>query len=326
MIQNAMMKNFSIRKIPAAILPGSPFIPGRHSGIFTVGAAGSLRDGPRPPVRAMKRIVSFALALLLLPAIASAELEAHFLNVGQGDCAVVTCDGTAMVIDGGPKESAGMVYNYIRETLGIRHLDFVVSTHPHTDHAYGLSAVLNAAPADLLLTPVTEWDSKPFEYVMRYAARQGTPVAVPAEGDVFALGSARVTVLHCRPDFSESERENDMSIVLRIDYGQTAFLFTGDAEDWSEYMMLDAGVNLKADVLKVSHHGSCKANTAAFLAAVQPAYAVISAGRGNDFGHPHGSVLRRLAASGARVLRTDQLGTVRLVSDGETVTVMEQDV
>ncbi len=274
-------------------------------------------------MRAMRKIVSFALALLLLPVFASAELEAHFLNVGEGDCAVITCDGAAMVIDGGPKDSAGMVYNYIRETLGIRHLNFVVSTHPHSDHAYGLSAVLNAAPADLLLTPVTQWDSKPFEYIMRYAARQGTAVYVPAEGDVFALGSARVTVLHCWPKAAELERTNDMSIVLRIDYGQTAFLFTGDAEDWSEYMMLDAGVNLKADVLKVSHHGSCRASTAAFLAAVQPAYAVISAGRGNDFGHPHGSVLRRLAASGAKVLRTDKLGTIRFVSDGKVVTLTE---
>ena len=271
----------------------------------------------------MRRMTSFFLALLLLPVFASAELEVHFLNVGQGDCAVVLCDGAAMVIDGGPRDSAGMVYRYIRETMEIRHINYVVSTHPHTDHAYGLSAVLNAASADLLLTPVTDWNSRPFEYVMRYAARQGTTLAVPAEGDVFQLGSAWVTVLHCWPEAAEMERANDMSIVLRIDYGQTSFLFTGDAEDWSEYMMIDAGTNLKADVLKVSHHGSSSASTAAFLAAVRPDYAVISVGLGNDFGHPHRSVLRRLAAAGARVLRTDELGTVRFISDGEKVTVME---
>ena len=271
----------------------------------------------------MRRILSVILALLLLPAFASAELEVHFLDVGQGDCAVVTCDGEAMVIDGGPCASAGRVYRYIREDLQLAHIDYVVSTHPHADHVYGLSAVLNAAPADLLLTPVTQWDSKAFENVMKYAARQGTAVSVPEEGDVLKLGGATVTVLHCWPEAVEYGRTNDSSIVLRVDYGQTAFLFAGDAEDWSEYMMIDSGMNLKADVLKVSHHGSCTASTAEFLQAVQPAYAVISAGKDNSYGHPHADVLRRLQQAGARVLRTDLMGTVRLASDGEQVRVIE---
>ena len=267
----------------------------------------------------MRRIVSFVLALLLLPAIASADMEVHFLDVGQGDCAVVICDGEAMVIDGGPKAAAGTVYRYIREELGLKHIDYVVSTHPHADHVYGLSAVLNAAPADLLLTPVLTWDSKAVEDVMKYAARQGTVISVPEEGDVMMLGGARVTVVHCWPEAVEAGRTNDCSVVLRVEYGQTAFLFTGDAEDWSEYMMMDSGVNLKADVLKVSHHGSGTATTAEFLRAVRPAFAVISVGKGNPYGHPHGEVLRRLQAAGCRVLRTDVMGTVRFCSDGKNV-------
>ena len=282
------------------------------------------QDEPRLPVRTMRRIVSVILALLLFPPVfASADMEVHFLNVGQGDCAVVTCEGESMVIDGGPRESAGTVYRYIRETLGLKHIDCIVSTHPHADHVYGLSSVLNAAPADLLLTPVLEWDSKAFGYVVKYASRQGTALSVPSEGDTLRVGGARVTVLHCWPEAVEYGRTNDSSIVLRIDYGLTSFLFTGDAEDWSEYMMIDAGVNLKADVLKVSHHGSGTATTPAFLQEVRPAYAVISVGKGNDYGHPHESVLRRLQAIGARILRTDELGTIRFVSDGEKVTVPE---
>ena len=279
---------------------------------------------PAGRMKAMRRIVSFVLALLvLLPALALAELEVHFLDVGQGDCAVVVCDGESMVIDGGPKAAAGSVYRYIREGLGLTHIDYVVSTHPHVDHVYGLSAVLNAAPADLLLTPVLEWDSKSFEYVMKYARRQGTEIAVPQAGDVLRLGRATVTVLHCWPEAAAQGRTNDMSIVLRVDYGKTSFLFTGDAEDWSEYMMLDSKVNLKADVLKVSHHGSGTASTMEFLRAVDPAYAVISAGKDNAYGHPHAEVLSRLKAVGARVLRTDESGTVRLYSDGENVVFRE---
>ena len=214
------------------------------------------------------------------------------------------------------------VFAYLREELGLAHIDYVVSTHPHADHAYGLSAVLNAAPADLLLTPGTEWDSKVFGYVLKYAARQGTPVSVPQEGDTLQLGGARVTVLHCWPEAAALGRTNDASIVLRVDYGKTSFLFTGDAEAWSEYMMIDAGVNLKADVLKVAHHGSGAASTREFLNAVQPAIAVISAGKDNDYGHPHRETLERLERAGAQTLRTDELGTIALVSDGEQVRIM----
>jgi len=247
-------------------------------------------------------------------------LRVHFLDVGQGDCAIIQCDGEAMVIDGGPKDASQYVYAYIRDTLKLTHLDYVVSTHPHGDHIGGLAAVLNAVPADLVLTPVTEWDSRDFRSMKACAARQGAALAVPAAGDVLQLGRAVVTVLHCWPEAIREGRANDASIVLRVDFGKTSFLFTGDAEDWSEYMMLDAGACLRADVLKVSHHGSGSACTGEFLQAVQPKCAVISVGEGNDYGHPHGSVLRRLASVNCTVLRTDELGTVVLESDGNSIT------
>ena len=178
---------------------------------------------------------------------------------------MVLCDGEAMVIDGGPAGSARYVYSYLRDTLRLSHLDYVISTHPHIDHAGGLAAVLNAVPADLLLTPVKEWDSKAFRAMLDYADRQGTAVAVPQAGDTLRLGRAAVTILHCWPEAIGLGRTNDASIVLRVDYGETSFLFTGDAEDWAEYMMIDAGASLKANVLKVSHHGSYTATTEEFL-------------------------------------------------------------
>ena len=277
----------------------------------------------------MKKVVSAVLVMLLavcfvLPSAASSFLEVHFLDVGQGDCAIVLCDGESMVIDGGPKAAAQYVYAYIRETLRLSHIDYIVSTHPHADHVSGLPAVLSAAPADLVLTPVLEWDSRAFRSMAEYAECQGAVLVIPKEGDILRLGSAVVTILHCWTEAVREGRTNDASIVLRIDYGSTSFLFTGDAEDWSEYMMTDRGANLKADVLKVSHHGSADASTPEFLKAVSPAYAVISVGADNEYGHPHGVVLSRLESLRCTVLRTDRLGTVVMRSDGESVRIREK--
>ena len=277
----------------------------------------------------MKKIIAMTAVILLvlftlLPTGAdTSRLEVHFLDVGQGDCAIVLCDGESMVIDGGPRGTSQYVYSYVHDTLRLNHIDYIVSTHPHLDHVGGLASVLNAAPVDLILTPLMEWNSKAFNSMLKYAELQGTPLVVPQEGDTLQLGSAVITILHCWPEAVQQSRTNDSSIVLRIDFGSTSFLFTGDAEDWSEYMMIDSRVNLKADVLKVSHHGSGTASTDEFLKTVQPEYAVISVGKNNEYGHPHRNVLDRLSSIGASVLRTDELGTIIIESDGENITLRE---
>ena len=269
----------------------------------------------------MKRLIALLLLFLFLPACALADLEVHFLDVGQGDCTFIVCDGEAMVIDGGPRGASAYVYSYIRERLSQGRIDYMISTHPHVDHVHGLASILNAAPVDLILTPVLEWNSKAFDKMLKYADAQGTPLVVPQEGDTLQLGGALVTILHCWPEAVDQGRTNDSSIVMRIDYGKTSFIITGDAEDWSEYMMIDSGMNLKADVLRVAHHGSNTASTLEFLQAVQPEYAVISVGKDNEYGHPHEAVLERLQEVGSTVLRTDELGTIVMVSDGKTVRV-----
>lgn len=228
---------------------------------------------------------------------------------------------TRKAMYGGPASSSDFVFSYIRNTLELQHIDYVISTHPHLDHVYGLSAVLNAAPVDLILTPVLEWNSKAFENVLKYAEKQGAPLSVPQEGDTLQLGGATVTILHCWPEVIDYGRTNDSSIVTRIDYGQTSFIITGDAEDWSEYMMIDSSLNLKANVLRISHHGSNSGSTLQFLQAVQPDCAVISVGKDNGYGHPHQEVLDRLAEVSAVVLRTDELGTIVMESDGTSVSL-----
>ncbi len=269
----------------------------------------------------MKKLLTFFLLIMLLPVIAQADLEAHFLNVGQGDCAIVLCDGEAMVIDGGPKSASSLVYSYIRNTLDRTQIDYIVSTHPHIDHVGGLAAVLNAAQVDLLLTPVKEWESEAFKDMIKYAEEQGTVIDIPYQYDTLKLGGATVTILLCWPEAIQYGRTNDSSIVLRIDYGETSFLFTGDAEEWAEEMLLQDQVNLKADVLKVAHHGSPYTTSKQFLEAVSPKYAVISVGKDNKYGHPHADVLERLQEAGAIILRTDELGTIIIKSDGTTLTI-----
>ena len=140
----------------------------------------------------MRRAAALLLLFLFLPITALADLQVHFLDVGQGDCTVVLCDGEAMVIDGGPRSASRYVYNYIRKTLKLGHLDYLVSTHPHIDHVYGVASILNAVQVDLLLSPVTKWDSRAFDNVLKYAAAQGTPLVVPEEGDTLQLGGATV--------------------------------------------------------------------------------------------------------------------------------------
>lgn len=199
----------------------------------------------------MKRLLFFLLLIIALPTVAIAELEVKFVNIGQGDFSIITCDGETMIIDGGPGSESSLVYTVVKNT--VEHVKYMVATHPHEDHVGGLAGALNAVPVDLILSPVLEWDTQVFKNMVKYAELQGTPIIVPDEGEVYSLGGAEITILHCWP---EAWTTNDMSIVLRIDYGSNSILFTGDAEIMSEYMMLDSGMPLKADVIKISHHGS----------------------------------------------------------------------
>lgn len=269
----------------------------------------------------MKKIVLLLLVLILVPVCAGAELTVWFLDVGQGDCTIIVCDGEAMIIDGGPPGAAQKVYSFIRDELQLTQMEYMISTHPHEDHIGGLPSVLNAVPVDLILSPVTEWDGKRFASFLEYADLQGAPVSVPSAWDTLQLGGAVVTVLQCWPE-SVQWRENDvndMSIVVRIDYGETSIIVTGDAEEASEYMMIDSGVPLKADVLRIAHHGSTYSTSEEFLKAVSPRYAVISCGKENAYFHPHGRVLNLLQKNDVWLFRTDLQGTVKCVSDGKEI-------
>jgi len=246
---------------------------------------------------------------------ADSSFEVHFIDVGQGDSSLIICDGEAMLIDGGEASESSKIYAYLK-SHGIEHLEYIVATHAHSDHVGGLSGALNYATVSTALCPVTEYDSKTFNSFVKYLGNQGVSITVPSAGDIFELGSSTVTVLGPVKEYDEP---NDTSIVLRVDYGNTSFLFTGDAERTAEADIIDSGANLSVTVLKVGHHGSDTSTSYPFLREVMPEYAVIQVGKDNSYGHPTEDTLSKLRDADVEVYRNDLQGTIVCSSDGEIV-------
>lgn len=182
--------------------------------------------------KTLLNILMLFLCFAMIAPAAKAELQIHFLDVGQGDAAIVLCDGEAMMIDGGLPGVSQFIYSYIRNTLQLDMIEVMVATHPHDDHVGGLAAALNAVPVELIVSPTQEYDSRAFKSMLKYAEAQGTPIVTAFDGDTWHIGGALVTVIVCWP---EAPTVNDTSIMLRIDYGSTSFVFTGDAGINTEY-------------------------------------------------------------------------------------------
>jgi competence protein ComEC len=262
------------------------------------------------------RLFALLLALILIPCSALAVLTVTFFDVGQGDSALIQADGKSMLIDAGPDECSDKLLSYLSD-LGIKQIDILVGTHPHEDHIGGMDDVLAKYSVSDIWMPKAAAETQTFEDLLLTIQGKGLKIAAPAPGSVHALGNAKVTVL--TPISQAYDDLNNYSIVLRIDYGDKSFLFTGDSEALSEQELLNSGSDLDADVLKVGHHGSNTATSQAFLDAVSPDWAVISCGKDNTYGHPHTETLTKLQAAGASILRTDLDGTITIISDGKAL-------
>ena len=250
------------------------------------------------------------------PAEITEDLTIHFLDIGQGDCTLLTQGDHAMLIDAGDNDQGTKVQSYL-EYLGISSLDYLVLTHPDADHIGGADVVIYKFDCSTILMPEKKADTRTYDDVIQAMKSKNYTAVHPEVGDTYAFGESSFTVLSPAKNYQDS---NDCSIVLRLTHGSNTFLFTGDAEEEAEADMLTSGMDLSADVLKVGHHGSHSSTSDAFLKAVSPAYAVISCETGNSYGHPHAETLNKLRAAGVQMFRTDEQGTITVTSNGSTLT------
>lgn len=279
----------------------------------------------------MKRRLSLCLAALLCLLCLScraendAEILIYFLDVGQGDSALIrTADGD-ILIDAGTEDSQEFLCLRL-EQLGVSELVLAVFTHPDEDHIGGADGVLSQFPAREVWLNGGSMESPAGRLLLEAAESCGAEVREVSMGHLWSLGELRLNVLH--PSGLHSGGGNEDSIVLRVGFGEVSVIFSGDAGAEQEQQMLArfGAAHFDCDLYKVGHHGSSTSSSAAFLGAMSPDYAVISCGAGNSFGHPTGEVLARLEAVGAEVARTDLLGEIVFACDGKRIWMLEESL
>ena len=258
-----------------------------------------------------------------------ADLSVHYIDVGQGDCALVVYGDETLLIDGGEAENAQIVTGYIA-SLGITQLDYVVATHPHSDHIGSLAEVIRTFDVENVIAPRVSDEMIPASSVYKNfllaLKEKGIRLKAAKQGDVYSMADISSVEENDNTSFEilgpagdDYDDLNDWSVILKLTHGETSFIFTGDAEKRAENDVLDSGADVSADVLKVGHHGSSSSTGERFLSAVSPEIAVIQCGSGNSYGHPHAQVTELLYEYGVKTYRTDESGTVVVYSDGYQV-------
>ena len=250
-------------------------------------------------------------------------LKVHFIDVGQGDSILIQIPGPnpgVMLIDAGQASRGATVVSYLR-SQNVKQIDWLVATHPDPDHIGGMAKVLDSLPVKKLYMPKTSHTTQTYENFLLAVKRNGLTITGARHG-VEVTRAEGLDVRFIGPRGTSYEQLNDWSAVLRVEFRGTVFLFTGDGEAKSEFeMLLASDIQPRADVLKVAHHGSSDATSDLFLSVVSPKYAVISVGAGNPYGHPSQRVMTSLAKAKVTVYRTDQNGTVIIMSDGKNLSV-----
>ncbi|MHB1154414.1 MAG: ComEC/Rec2 family competence protein [Eubacteriales bacterium] len=222
-----------------------------------------------------------------------------------------------MLIDGGNAADSDLIFTYLKK-YKITQLDYIVATHTHEDHVGGLAAPLHALTVGKVYAPQTQADTKAYINFITGVEKQGLSITVPKLGDKINFGSSEITFL--APITESYDDLNNTSIVLRIVYGETSFLFTGDAEREAEADIIAAGYTLQSNIIKIGHHGGETSTSYVFLREVMPEFAIISVGKDNSYGHPTEEVLSRLRDADVKLYRTDIQGDIIATSNGESVT------
>ena len=246
--------------------------------------------------------------------VAQEELLIDFIDVGQADSILIRNQDQVMLIDAGTNEAGETVVNYL-ENLGITKIDYLIGTHPHEDHIGGLDDVINNFDIGQIYMPKIETTTKTFEDVLDAIENKNLTVTAPSKGDKIELGQAEGEFM--TEPILDKDNLNVSSLVLRLEFGNTSYLFMGDAEEENEETISWP----KTDVLKVGHHGSSTSSSESFLEQVQPKYAIIMAGKDNSYGLPTQETIDKLKNIGCEIYRTDEDGTIQMTSDGNTIEI-----
>lgn len=248
---------------------------------------------------------------------ASAEtVQFHFIDVGQGDCIFIQNGDKTVLIDAGTYESGHKIYKYLTDR-GIKKLDYFIISHPHDDHVGGAENIVRGFKiGTLFLNSSIDSSSYSFERFVDVLIEKDITPDYPVLDAVYQIGGIKLKFISPNLNFDD---ENENSFVSLVEFGDVKALFTGDIEKRAEKDILSRNINIGADILKVSHHGSRTASSQHFLNAVHPSVAVIQSEKDNNYGHPHDETLRRLEEIGCRILRTDEDGTIILSTDGKTI-------
>lgn len=243
-------------------------------------------------------------------------LRVNYIDVGQGDSIFIQLPNKeTMLIDAGEAYEADNVINYLNN-LGIKKIDYVVGTHPHTDHIGGLEEVINTFDVEAIYMPKVSSNSKTFEDLLTIISNKGLKVKTAKSG-VVVLDEDNLKLEFVAPNSDNYNNLNNYSAILKLTYLNNIFLFMGDAETLSEDEITS---DVDADVIKVGHHGSDSSSSVEFVKKVSPEYAIIMVGEGNSYNHPYQSIIDRYESVGAKVLRTDLDGNIVCDSDGVDVT------
>ncbi len=252
-------------------------------------------------------------------------LIVYFLDVGQADCTLIQLpNGEEVLIDAGNYGDGSYIKNYL-ENLNVDDIEYLILTHPHEDHIGSAKEIINNFTVEKIYMPDVLASSNLYESTM-LAIENKDIETIFAKPGLKIINSPDLKLELLSPKSMYYSELNEYSAVARLEYDNTSFLFTGDAESVSELEMLGGGFNLDSDVLKVGHHGGRTSSSIDFLKAVTPEYSIISCGEDNSYGHPHIETLNRLSDIGSEVYRTDELGTIVAVSDGQDIFITSDEI
>ena len=249
-------------------------------------------------------------------------IELHMIDIGQGDSILIRTSGGNILIDAGPGKSEDELKAYLA-SLSITEFEYAIFTHMDEDHIGGADMIMTDYTVSNVLMPDADADTKTYLKMIEAIEASEAVVTKTDSGDQYTIGSMTLTVLS-PVEGKKYNNKNNYSIVIRLDFGETSIMLTGDAEEEVEEQLLQLyGTDmLDCDILKVGHHGSESSSTIEFLEAVTPEFALISCGEGNTYGHPHSITITNLTAIGADIYRTDEIGSIILTTDGELIEIV----